>query len=66
MFTRKDEHVYAVVLGRPKGDVVLKDIKLTGQAVRVGGQRVPLTVSGNDTVLKGAGDGSYAPVFRVG
>ncbi|NUR99747.1 MAG: alpha-L-fucosidase [Kribbellaceae bacterium] len=62
MFTQKDKTVYAVVLGRPKGDIVIKDVVLTGRAQRLGAG--PVTLSGN--VLKAAGDGSYAPVFKIG
>lgn len=66
MFTQKGETLYAVVLGQPRGDIVLKDIKLSGQANRVGGQPITLTNTGADTVLKAAGDGSFGPVFRIG
>lgn len=62
VFTQRGKTVYAVVLGRPKGDIVIKDVVLTGTAQRLGAGPVALT--GN--VLKAAGDGSFAPVFKIG
>jgi alpha-L-fucosidase len=66
MFTQKGETVYAVVLGRPKGDIVIKDVRLSGPAARLGGDPITLATAGQGTLLKRAGDGTYGPAFRVG
>ncbi|GAA0938138.1 alpha-L-fucosidase [Actinocorallia libanotica] len=67
LFTRRGDVLYATVLGRPAGPVVLKDVVLRGTAVHLGtGGRAALSVSGGDTrIAAGALDGSYAPVFRI-
>ena len=66
VFTQKGKAVYAVVLGRPRGDIVIKDVVLSGTAKRLGAGPVAMTTSTGDTVLKAAGDGTYAPAFRIG
>ncbi len=65
-FTSKAGAVYATVLGRPKGDIVIQGITLTGKATRLGGAAVVLKTAGGNTTLAAAGDGSYAPVFKIG
>ncbi|MET7277103.1 alpha-L-fucosidase [Kribbella sp. NPDC005582] len=65
-FTRKGGAVYATVLGRPKGDIVIQGVTLNGRAARLGGAAVVLEAVGGNTTLEAAGDGSYAPVFKVG
>jgi alpha-L-fucosidase len=67
VFTRKGDTVYVVVLGRPKGDIVIRNVVLRGAATRLGQAKpIGLATTGGNTVLKAAGDGSYAPVFRIG
>lgn len=67
IFTRKAEAMYVIVLGRPKGDIVIDDVVLRGTATRLGQAKpIGLSTSGSNTILKAAGDGSYAPVFRIG
>jgi len=67
VFTRKGAAVYAVVLGRPIGDIIIRDVALRGGVTRLGQVRtIVLAIAGGDTVLKDAGDGSYAPTFRIG
>jgi alpha-L-fucosidase len=67
VFTGKGDALYAAVLGRPRGPVVLKGVELDGTAVHLGtGGRADLSVSGGDTEIRSrALDGSYAPVFRI-
>ncbi|MFK4087313.1 alpha-L-fucosidase [Kribbella sp. NPDC020789] len=64
-FTQQGNAVYATVLGRPKGDIVIQGVTLKGPAVRLGGSTVALSTAGGNTTLKAA-DGSYAPVYRIG
>jgi alpha-L-fucosidase len=66
VFTAKGNDLYVVVLGNPKGDIVLNDVSLTGKATRLSNNaKVQLTTGGGKTVLKAAADGSYGPVFRI-
>ncbi|WP_157963843.1 alpha-L-fucosidase [Actinocorallia populi] len=66
-FTRKGDVLYATVLGRPEGSVVLEDVVLRGTATHLGtGERAALSASeGGTRIAAEALDGSYAPVFRM-
>ncbi|GAA0622713.1 hypothetical protein GCM10009534_67710 [Kribbella sandramycini] len=64
-FTTRGNDLYVTVLGRPTGDIVIKDLELRGKATRLGGGSVPLTATAGETTLKAAADGTYAPVFKI-
>ncbi len=66
-FTRQGKTVYAIVLGRPKRSVLLKNVTLTGTATHLGtGGAAELSAARGGTVItSGALDGSYAPVFKI-
>jgi alpha-L-fucosidase len=66
VFTTKGNNLYAVVLGHPKGDVVINGVTLSGKAAKLGSTvAIALTTGGGNTTLKAAADGSYGPVFRI-
>ncbi|WP_168197383.1 alpha-L-fucosidase [Kribbella sp. ALI-6-A] len=64
VFTTRGNDLYVVVLGRPKGDIVIKDLTLHGRATTLAGAAIPVTIDKGATVLKASADGSYAPVFK--
>ncbi|MEO3787674.1 alpha-L-fucosidase [Actinocorallia sp. B10E7] len=66
-FTRKGDVLYATVLGRPRGPIVLKGVALSGTAVHLGsGARAGLSASdGGTRIVSSALNGSYAPVFKI-
>ncbi|MFF1820970.1 alpha-L-fucosidase [Kribbella sp. NPDC058245] len=64
-FTQRGGDLYATVLGKPKGDIVIQGVTLKGPATHLGvPAAVAVTATGGNTTLKGA-DGSYAPVYRL-
>ncbi|GAA1531359.1 alpha-L-fucosidase [Kribbella lupini] len=65
VFTTKGNDLYAVVLGAPKGDVILKDVMLREKPIRLStGKPVTLTTTSSTTTLEEAADGTCAPVFK--